>query len=82
MVGFIKQKWHILIGACIGCFLFLLVYGVTPLDVTNDGWIMAGYDADNQDDDSDSESGDIRDIHKGTKSFIEQMNSEEELLSE
>lgn len=34
--------------------------------------------SDNQDDDSDSEPGDIRDIHKGTKSFIEQMNREED----
>lgn len=34
--------------------------------------------SDNQDDDSDSEIGDIRDIHKGTKSFIEQMNREED----
>ena len=34
--------------------------------------------SDNQDDDSDSEIGDIRDIHKGTKSFIEQMNRDDE----
>lgn len=34
--------------------------------------------SDNQDDDSDSESGDIKDIHKGTKSFIEQMNRDDE----
>ena len=33
------------IAVVIGCVIaFLLVYGVTPLDVTNDAWIMAGYD--------------------------------------
>ena len=31
-----------LLGVCI----FLLIYGVTSLDVTNDAWIMAGYDED------------------------------------
>ena len=32
------------IAVVIGCVIaFLLVYGVTPLDVTNDAWIMAGY---------------------------------------
>ena len=33
-----------IVTALIGISLFLLVYGVTPLDVTNDAWIMAGYD--------------------------------------
>lgn len=33
-----------LIAAICGLAAFLAVYGVTPLDVTNDLWIMAGYD--------------------------------------
>ncbi len=28
----------------IGLFTFIIVYGLTPLNVTNDSWIMAGYD--------------------------------------
>ena len=34
----------IIIPTLIGLFSFLLVYGLTPLCVTNDNWIMAGYD--------------------------------------
>ena len=33
-----------IVSAIIGVIFFLIVYGVTPLDVTNDAWIMAGYD--------------------------------------
>ena len=35
-----------IIPAIIGLLFFVIVYGVTPLDVTNDAWIMAGYDED------------------------------------
>ena len=31
-------------GSFFGIIAFLLLYGLTPLDVTNDHWIMAGYD--------------------------------------
>ena len=37
-------EWGWLIAAFIGIGAFLLIYGMTPLDVTNDAWIMAGYD--------------------------------------
>ena len=33
-----------LIGAIIGVITFLLLYGVTPLNVVNDSWILQGYD--------------------------------------
>ena len=35
-------EWGWLIAAVIGIGAFLLIYGMTPLDVTNDAWIMAG----------------------------------------
>lgn len=41
---YVKQKWYICMGICMGIVVFLITYGVTPLDVTNDAWIMAGYD--------------------------------------
>ena len=34
----------IIIPILIGIAAFLVVYGITPLDVTNDRWIIAGYD--------------------------------------
>lgn len=34
------------IPAILGIILFVMLYGITPLDVTNDAWIMAGYDED------------------------------------
>lgn len=33
-----------LLAAILGAAAFLLIYGQTPLHVTNDAWIMAGYD--------------------------------------
>ncbi len=37
-------KWGWLVAVILGIGAFLLIYGTTPLDVTNDAWIMAGYD--------------------------------------
>lgn len=37
-------RWGCLVAAVIGIGAFLLIYGTTPLQVTNDAWIMAGYD--------------------------------------
>lgn len=34
----------VLLAALVGAAVFLLLYGTVPLDVTNDAWIMAGYD--------------------------------------
>ncbi len=34
----------VLLAALLGAAAFLIVYGQTPLHVTNDAWIMAGYD--------------------------------------
>ena len=34
----------ILEGIVIGLFAFWIIYGFGPLDVTNDRWIMSGYD--------------------------------------
>lgn len=31
-------------GAVIGAIAFLILYGITPLNVTNDSWILQGYD--------------------------------------
>lgn len=33
-----------MLTSMIGILIFFIVYGATPLDVTNDAWIMAGYD--------------------------------------
>ncbi len=38
------QKAGVLLAALLGAAAFLIVYGQTPLHVTNDAWIMAGYD--------------------------------------
>lgn len=35
-----------IVPAIFGIILFVMLYGITPLDVTNDAWIMAGYDED------------------------------------
>lgn len=38
-------EWvYILISVLIGMIAFIVIYGVTPLNVQNDKWIMAGYD--------------------------------------
>lgn len=34
----------LLLAALIGVLAFLTLYGTVPLDVTNDAWLMAGYD--------------------------------------
>lgn len=40
-----NARWlHIIFPIVIGLISFLIIYGVTPLDVQNDHWIMAGYD--------------------------------------
>lgn len=39
----LNKRATIGLGAIIGIFAFLLIYGMTPLDVTNDNWIMSGY---------------------------------------
>ena len=33
-----------IVPTLLGTIIFLMIYGLTPLDVTNDSWIMAGYD--------------------------------------
>ena len=38
------KKKNVLIAAIIGVMIFLCIYGVTPLDVTNDYWIFTYYD--------------------------------------
>ena len=39
------EKWTRLIIPCLlGGALFIIIYGLTPLNVQNDSWIMAGYD--------------------------------------
>lgn len=40
----VKLLREYVLTAIIGIIFFFIVYGVTPLDVTNDAWIMAGYD--------------------------------------
>lgn len=44
----ICQKYHYVmewgVAAILGVIAFLVLYGLTPLDVTNDNWLMAGYD--------------------------------------
>ena len=37
-------KWYFLIGALIGAVLFVLIYGFSVLNVTNDAWLMTGKD--------------------------------------
>ena len=32
-------KWYFLIGALIGAVLFVLIYGFSVLNVTNDAWL-------------------------------------------
>lgn len=39
-----SERWGCFLAALIGIGAFLLIYGTTPLHVTNDAWIMAGYD--------------------------------------
>lgn len=34
----------IMLPIIIGVLTFILIYGFSPLDVTNDGWILSGYD--------------------------------------
>lgn len=36
----------ILQGVTVGFIAFLIIYGIGPLSVTNDRWIMSGYDCD------------------------------------
>ncbi len=38
------KRGGVLLAALLGAAAFLIVYGQTPLHVTNDAWIMAGYD--------------------------------------
>ena len=33
-------------GVTVGFIAFLIIYGIGPLSVTNDRWIMSGYDCD------------------------------------
>lgn len=40
----IKEKMPILIAVIIGIICFLSIYGMAPLNVTNDQWIITGYD--------------------------------------
>ncbi len=46
-VGFnkviVNKKTTIIIGILIGIIAFLTIYGTIPLNVTNDSWIMSGY---------------------------------------
>lgn len=37
-------KWYFLIGALIGAVLFVLIYGFSVLNVTNDAWLLTGKD--------------------------------------
>ncbi len=38
------KRGGVLLAALLGAAAFLIIYGQTPLHVTNDAWIMAGYD--------------------------------------
>ena len=38
-----SKQFAVVLGGIIGIIAFLVIYGITPLDVTNDRWIMAGY---------------------------------------
>ena len=39
-----KIIFDYIVPTLLGTIIFLIIYGFTPLDVTNDAWIMAGYD--------------------------------------
>jgi len=39
-----KDRLTYIVPFIIGVISFLVIYGITPLEVTNDNWIMAGYD--------------------------------------
>lgn len=39
-----KIIFDYIVPTLLGIAIFLMIYGFTPLDVTNDAWIMAGYD--------------------------------------
>lgn len=39
-----KKAAAAVLGAAVGILVFLWVYGIAPLDVGNDGWILNGYD--------------------------------------
>ena len=39
-----RKGKKIILPILMGVSAFLLIYGITPLNVTNDSWIMAGYD--------------------------------------
>lgn len=39
----IQTKYVVLIGALLGALVFLGIYGIIPLDVTRDDWILGGY---------------------------------------
>ncbi|MEG2770458.1 MAG: DUF6311 domain-containing protein, partial [Oscillospiraceae bacterium] len=39
------KKWQlILFGALLGAAAFMIIYGIDVINVTKDGWILAGYD--------------------------------------
>lgn len=38
------RAFYLLLAAFVGAAAFLVLYGATPLDVTNDRWILPGYD--------------------------------------
>lgn len=40
----VRFFFNYIVTGLIGVIIFLVLYGNTPLDVTNDAWIMAGYD--------------------------------------
>lgn len=41
----LNERARITVAAAVfGSIAFLIIYGITPLNVTNDNWIMAGYD--------------------------------------
>ena len=39
-----RKGKRVILPTLMGISAFLLIYGITPLNVTNDSWIMAGYD--------------------------------------
>jgi len=39
-----KFIFEYIVPALLATAVFVMIYGFTPLDVTNDSWIMAGYD--------------------------------------
>lgn len=41
---FDNSRKAFIVSIIIGILTFLLIYGIVPLDVTNDHWIMTGYD--------------------------------------